>query len=428
MILRALERRAEEPGALEQRFQTLLGLDPKLVHELASMDESTSREHILRMRASLRTKAGVQLVESMIERVSVRTHLGLVKSASVSMTSSAASLLLRAQQRLATAVAELGSDKAESVRVGCVLEDVDEALRRDPDSIEALLLRARARTLDSRFRDLARARRDLDRISKMAPSDGRVWCVLGEIHVAQGHPKVALHAYQHALSAETPDFNAYLSRAALRLQLGEPSRAEADARSFISLFPDKPKGHAMLGMALRRRCDVAGAFDCLEQALELDPDSVDALLERASLYADLGHSDRALADFDRAVALSEAGPAHFRRGSLRLVLGDLRGAESDFTLALDRNPEDLVAKLNRGTVRLLRRDEPGASLDLSEAARTHPDSALARMKWGLLLLQLERSAEALVELRAALAFAPTDWPHRAQIESTIDELIRRDPA
>jgi hypothetical protein len=38
------------------------------------------------------------------------------------------------------------------------------------------------------------------------------------------------------------------------------------------------------------------------------------------------------------------------------------------------------------------------------------------MKHGLLLLDLHRSSEALVELQAALSCAPADWAPRAEIE------------
>ncbi len=420
-IFRALERRAEEPGPLENRFRTLLGLDPGLIFELASIDESTSRAHILQLRARLRSTAGVQLVESMIERVSVRTHLGLVKSASVSMASSASVFVSRAQQQLGRATSDVTCTSVDPNCISRALEDCNEALEREPDNVEALLLRARARTLRSRFRDLGRARRDLDHISKLDPKDGRVWRTLGEIHVAQGHPKVALHAYQHALAAECPDDTAYLFRAALRLELRQLDKAEADARSFLSVSPDKPGGYAVLGMVLRKKGDVSGAFDVLDKALDLDPDHARSLVERASLFADLGHSERALADFDHAVQVSGEAEAHYSRGSLRLVLGELEGAESDFSSAIERSPEDVSARLNRGTVRIMRGDQAGGASDFREAASSHPSSPSARMKWGLLLLQLGRDEEALTELRAALSFASSDWPARGQIEAIVAE-------
>lgn len=418
-IFRALERRSEPPGPMELRFQALLALDPALMGELCSMDELTSSGLILRLRARLRTPAGTQLVESMIERVSVRTRQGLVKQPTNPPSSSAAPFVESARELLGGAVVTSLRARVDPEQVELALEACDQALRLEPDNREALLLRAQAHILPGGSRDLPRARKDLDRVSQLDAGDGRVWRPLGEIHMIQGHPNVALHAYRRALAASTPDDEAYLFRAALRLELGELARAEADARAFLSVAPRSADGHALLGMVLRRRGEVTGAFEALEQSLELDPRHAAALVERALLYADLGHSERALADFDRAVLVSPEGAAYCNRGNLRLALGDREGAASDFTKALERNPEDVSARLNRGTLRLMLGDEEGAASDFEDAARRHPNSASARMKWGLLLLQQGRREEGQIELRAALALAPKEWAPRAQIEGLV---------
>lgn len=415
-ILKALERRREEPGPLERRFAALTGIEPGVITELWSLDEARVGGLILLVRARLRSPAGTQLVESLIERVSVRTDFGLMRSGSAVAAVTALAHVERARAQLLRCAAGAHGRLPDRDRLDQISRSCEEALELEPDNIEALLLRARASILGGTRGDLARARRDLDRVSVLDPDEGRVWCALGDLHRSQGHLKVAIQAFENALSAPKADPSAYFSRARVHLELGQLAKAELDARAYALMFLHKPAGHALLGKILRLRGDNAGAFDALEAGLQLDAEHPESLIERGSLYASLGHSDRALADFDRAVLVCGDGSAHYNRGNLRLVLGDLEGAESDFSDAANLSPGDLAPRLNRGTVRLMRGDEPGAAEDFEAAATEHPSSASARMKWGLLLLQLGRRSEGLVELRAALALAPDDWAPRADIE------------
>jgi tetratricopeptide (TPR) repeat protein len=207
-----------------------------------------------------------------------------------------------------------------------------------------------------------------------------------------------------------------------RLEVGDLEGAESDALATISALPNNPSGYCILGTVHSRRGDFEAGLEAFGLALAVDPNYAGAFLERALLHEKLGDTARAMEDHDRAVALSAEGTAHYNRGNLRLALNDLTGAEEDFSEALRLNPKDAQALLNRGSVRALKGDVEGCAEDFEQAAKLYPQRAAARMKWGVLLLNLERKAEALSELQAALACAPEDWPHRAEIEALVSTL------
>ena len=129
-----------------------------------------------------------------------------------------------------------------------------------------------------------------------------------------------------------------------------------------------------------------------------------------------------LRDMDKAVALSGAGTLYYNRGTVKLAMGDYRGAGDDFTAAIERDPRDLQAYLNRGTARYVLGDHEATLRDFQRATEIAPTYTQARMKYGVTLYELGRTREALPELRAALACAPPDWPPRAQIEAIIASI------
>ena len=67
----------------------------------------------------------------------------------------------------------------------------------------------------------------------------------------------------------------------------------------------------------------------------------------------MGDQHRALAAYDRAVALAPQDP-HFiyNRASVRRFLGDLEGAEADYDRVIASRPLDYEAYLNRSELRV----------------------------------------------------------------------------
>ena len=141
---------------------------------------------------------------------------------------------------------------------------------------------------------------------------------------------VASHAI--ALSPESPD--TYLVRARVRRRFGEPRAALADVEFALALAPGDPR------------------------LLEL----------RGVLKTESGYPERAMIDLDRAILRGAPVTVRVPRALALTALGRDEAAFSDWSLALDADPEDPEAYLGRARslIRLRRIDR--ALVDLEQAA------------------------------------------------------------
>jgi tetratricopeptide (TPR) repeat protein len=102
-------------------------------------------------------------------------------------------------------------------------------------------------------------------------------------------------------------------------------------------------------MALGRRCDAFAAAESAERS-----DAADGALSDAAgtLYSAGNDQNRALAAYDRAVALEPQNPRFlYNRATVRRFLGLLAGAEDDYDRVIALQPTDLEAYKNRTDLR-----------------------------------------------------------------------------
>ena len=109
----------------------------------------------------------------------------------------------------------------------------------------------------------------------------------------------------------------------------------------IWMRTDDPVADPMFqtGMLLIAQDDPQAAIDMLNQVIELKPDFAEVWNRRGNAYAALGDEDRALADYDRAIALN---PYQFGTlescGEIWMSRSNYRKAADYFRRALDLNP------------------------------------------------------------------------------------------
>jgi tetratricopeptide (TPR) repeat protein len=134
------------------------------------------------------------------------------------------------------------------------------------------------------------------------------------------------------------------------LLAGDPGRAYAADAAALQIRPDDLE-------LLVDRAEAAGSagwFDKavadLDQVLQTQPDRVDALVYRASANRALERLDAALADADKAVAQApDSVPALLERGNIRRLKGDTAGARNDWVRVSQLapgTPADRAAKSN----------------------------------------------------------------------------------
>ncbi len=93
------------------------------------------------------------------------------------------------------------------------------------------------------------------------------------------------------------------------------------------------------GMLLIAQDDPEAAIEKLNQVIELKPEFAEAWNRRGNAYATLGDEDRALADYDRTIALNPYQFATLEScGEIWMTRSNYRKAADYFRRALDLNP------------------------------------------------------------------------------------------
>jgi tetratricopeptide (TPR) repeat protein len=208
---------------------------------------------------------------------------------------------------------------------------------------------------------------------------------------------------------------AYSNRSVARYRIGDHQGAIEDASKAIELTPDDAVAYQNRAAAEYALKDIKSAASDARRALELDPQLEPArqLLNAAqggfpdSPSQTLTELDQAARDFyqegqlrqsegdykgarDMFSKLIALGPnyymseAYMYRANLALRLGDLQGAEDDYSMSIDLhmkgsslNRHIQVVFYNRGLMRLQHEDRVGAIEDFSTALELDPDLLMA---------------------------------------------------
>lgn len=152
---------------------------------------------------------------------------------------------------------------------------------------------------------------------------------------------------------------------------------------------------AIIGLSSRSAMTQAAALDCfrrnLDSAVRISacsqtitqgglPDETRALMlgSRGAAHADAGDASAALTDYDAALALvPEDVSARLSRARLREKLGQLKGAETDYSFVIDHAPRTQEVPLGeafalRGALRLRLGNTSAGIADLGVARRFDP--------------------------------------------------------
>ena len=141
------------------------------------------------------------------------------------------------------------------------------------------------------------------------------------------------------------------------------------------------------GLAASTRGDPAASIECYRNALEINPDYVDALYNLGLLLARDGRVDEAIRQFSRVLTLRpHHTQAHNNVGAALASRGRLSLAVSHYRMALKIDPQNANAHYNLGLAMAVEGDTKQAVKHLRSALRAQPDHRKAREK----LAKIER--------------------------------------
>ncbi len=232
--------------------------------------------------------------------------------------------------------------------------------------------------------------------------------LLGNAEDLLGEPDAALASYERAAALE-PQNGAVRAKIAREWLLkGEPARAQAileelEGRKAVVDSPEFMDAMAGLGQALLAAGQTDRALDLYRKAADATPESPAVWLNLGSVYFARKDYDRAMEYFEKSVALdgnfalghSNIGFVHLSR---MIASGDraLAGralAEFDRALALD--PRQAPAWSGRASVRVALGQAADAVADYEQALRLDPNLFDTYINLSVALRELGRYAEAV---------------------------------
>ena len=220
----------------------------------------------------------------------------------------------------------------------------------------------------------------------------------------------------------------------------DPARAAQEAKAILRLAPNDPRARLILGSALRRTGDFAGAGAVLSPLAAAFPRAALTQYELGLVLSAQGEAAAGLAALRQAVALNRELPEAWRALGERLFAdGDLAGADRAFAEHARAAVTDPALKPAAEAIFAGRLDE--AERLLRDRIGAHPDDAAALKMLGELFGVQGRHADAEIVLARAVELAPDlDGARFAYAEALfrqqkaaealphVDRLLALDPA
>jgi tetratricopeptide (TPR) repeat protein len=215
------------------------------------------------------------------------------------------------------------------------IADFDQALRREPESTDALLARARSK---AKRGDAPGADADLAEALRLKPGVADIYGVIGLVRLDRGDLPGALAAYTKGLELQPASAEQWRNRGLVQTRMGKPAEAVADYTKSLELRPDHAETLADRGTARGLAGNTAGALEDFGAALRLKPDAA-LYFRRASLLGLTGNWKGVVDDCSEAIRLKPGYlEAYVRRGMARMEQGDSAAAARDFETALQSAP------------------------------------------------------------------------------------------
>jgi len=256
------------------------------------------------------------------------------------------------------------------------------------------------------------------------PDDAGIHFQLGYAYTAARDSENAAKEYRRATELNPKMLPAFVNLG-LALLDQKPSEAVAPLRQAVALAPDASRPKVLLGVALEKTGDAAGALQQLRAARDLDSSNIDIQLELARALLLAQRYEESEKEFRAALILrTDSGMAHY--GLAECLLQQKKNEEATAELAtyLQSSPKDAVARIKRAGILtdLGKNDEALAELDRAAAVRPEtPETLKLRSLIDFRLKNYDASVAALQKLETA---APNDIDLHARIGHVL--LEKRD--
>lgn len=273
------------------------------------------------------------------------------------------------------------------------IQHFNQVIEVKPYLPEPYLLRAIAKY---NLEDFSGAEADAVKATELNPFLPNAWEVRGVANQSMGRHLAAVADYDRAL--ELLPFNRQiLFNKALAQEAARHFRdADSTYSVLLQMYPRFDPAYVGRAQLCLQQGDTVGARTNLTGALEINPNSVEALSLRAALSRD--DPQAALADMEQAVKLQpDRTYLRINRAVARYLTYDFNGALNDLDYVLEQDPVNYTALFNRALLRAEIHDNDRALLDFNRALQLRPDDLNARFNRALVESEKGMWTEAIAD-------------------------------
>jgi tetratricopeptide (TPR) repeat protein len=288
-----------------------------------------------------------------------------------------------------------------SQREDLAIADLTEVIRANSASGQAYYDRGTAYELSG---NLDKAKADYRETVRRMPSFAPATAALGRLD-SKDDPQLALAEFGAAIRLD-PNSSALRARALLYLSLALPERALPDLDRVITNDASDAIAWANRGVAKSRLGDVEGAIADCTHAIELAPTVLNRV-NRGNAYATLHRDAEALADFDLALQMDPQNLlALLGRANANYASRRLAASLEDYTRIITLDPHSALYYFKRGNIHLDLKEFAPALSDYSESLKIDPNQAVVLLNRSIAAARLGHRRDAALDQGRALALDP----------------------
>jgi tetratricopeptide (TPR) repeat protein/pimeloyl-ACP methyl ester carboxylesterase len=281
-----------------------------------------------------------------------------------------------------TAAVDRGADARTLFTRGCVRFDLQKYVEAEQDLTAALglgfdhpsllTLRGSARLTQNKLREadedataaFARGAKDIQAYSLRAAAR------LAQERFAEAEPDLSA-----AIELGRNDEWIFFNRGRARQELERFADAEKDYDAVVALGAIDPNVFGNRGLTRLRQGRATAAVEDFTAAIKAGRDDALVHLQLSRAHRDQKKYPEAEAEVDLALARDSQPAVRGARGYIRLLRGNVRGAEDEFSEVIAREPMDAMALHARGLARYAQGKVADALTDFDEAVKSSPNVA-----------------------------------------------------
>ncbi len=305
---------------------------------------------------------------------------------------------------------EAGSDS--------VLLSFNERIRNNPNNPD--IYHERALYYFEHKNDVEQAFADMRRVFTLDTTNSKYFVTLADLYLAKGMSGNVKASLKKAIELDSKNISAYTKLAELNLYIKDYNACLQAANDVLKIDVYNPRAYFIKGMAFKELGDTAKAIssfqtvveqdpeyynayiqlgllfsaiknplaiDYLNNALNLQPQSIEAYYAIAMFLQESGNINKAIDTYNTILKIdSTYNDAHFNLGYIAMVMqNDMAKAIKHFTDNIRFHPNNYEAYYMRGLCYERLKDKTAAERDYREALRLYPQYDNAAIALGNLI-------------------------------------------